>query len=817
MKILLALLFIGFFSTAFSKSYYFSSSSGDDSRSADYAQKSSTPWKSLSKLNSIFSILEGGDSVLLKRGDIFYGSIIATKSGVPNVPIVIASYGSGSLPVVSGFVKISQWTSNGNGIFKATQSLDDSILNMVLINNSEYAMGQFPNADASGGGWLSIASHIGNSSITSSASIPNASWSNSEIVIRKKRYVIDRNKILSQDGNTLNYKSGTQYEPFDKFGFFLQNNIATLDQFGEWYFDPNSKKLNVFFGNKLPQNFKVSASNLDVLLSLRKQENISVFDIAFEGSDKKAIDLYYAKNIALKKCSINFSGGNAIDGYFTQNLIVENCNINNSNNNAFDLTGDCNGLEISNNIIGKSGMYAGMAGNSPHSFSGINVNGNNIKVENNRVDSTGYAAIRFAGNSVSVTNNFVNYFCMVKDDGGGIYTGNNDANNPKTNQVIANNIILNGVGVSDGTSEKNMQAHGIYLDDNSANINVSGNSVAYCNKAGIYLHNCHDVTVTGNVVFGNGTQLIMQKDAASKGLVRNNIIQNNTFFSQKRTQLVASYLTSGDDINLFGNIDNNYYGRPIDDNITISISYTNAGQGKMTKYMNLNGWKSQYKKDDKSVKSKVELPAYKVKGLVSSNKISNGNFNSDISGVHGFRSKVTWQNPGFANDGCLQVTSSQEAATSYITIPAGSIISGKDYILRFGIKGADNSGKTVGIYLRQNGAPYTSLSSQTSYKSISYKPQSCEIAFTATANDDNALLVFALTDPATTYWLDNIQLYEANAQITKPEDHVLFEYNAGNIAKTIALSGTYTDPGNKTYSKQVTLQPFTSIILVKQD
>ena len=817
MKILLAFLFTGFFSTAFSKSYYFSSSSGDDSRSVGYAQKSLTPWKSLSKLNSIFITLRAGDSVLLKRGDIFYGSIIANKSGTPNAPIVIASYGTGSLPIISGFLAMSQWTPNGNGIFTSKQSLNDSVLNMVLIDSSEYAMGRFPNAGAPGGGWLSILSHVKNFAITSSSSLLTANWVNSEIVVRKKRYVIDRNKILSQDGNTLNYKSGTQYEPFDKFGFFLQNNIATLDQFGEWYFDSNSKKLSVFFGNKLPQNFKVSASDVDVLLSLRKQENISVSDIALEGSDKKAIDLYYAKNIALKNCPINFSGGNAIDGYFTQNLTVENCSINNSNNNAFDLTGDCNGLDISNNVIVRSGMYAGMAGNSPHSFSGINVNGNNIKVENNRVDSTGYAAIRFAGNSVSIKNNFVNYFCMTKDDGGGIYTGNNDANNPKTNQVIANNIVLNGTGANDGTSEKNMQAPGIYLDDNSANINVSGNSVAYCNKAGIYLHNCHGVAVTSNVFFGNETQLIMQKDAASKGLVRNNIIQNNTFFSQKASQLVASYLTNGDDINLFGNLNDNYYGRSIDDDITISTSYTDAGRGKMNKYMDLNGWKSQYKKDDKSVKSNVELPAYKVSSIVSGNKISNGNFNNDVSGVHGFRSKVIWENSGFANNGCLQVSSSPEAAASYITVPAGSIVSGKNYVLRFGVKGADNSDKTIGVYLRQNGAPYKNLSSQISYKSISSKPVSYEIAFTATASDNNALLIFSSSDPSTTYWLDNVQLYEANAQITKPEDHIIFEYNAGNTAKTIALNGTYADTKNNIYSNQVTLQPFTSVILVKKD
>src|SRR5690606_24323121 len=61
--------------------YYFSSSSGDDSRNSAQAQNPDTPWKSISKLNSIFKSLKPGDKILFKSGDTFYGTIEISRSG----------------------------------------------------------------------------------------------------------------------------------------------------------------------------------------------------------------------------------------------------------------------------------------------------------------------------------------------------------------------------------------------------------------------------------------------------------------------------------------------------------------------------------------------------------------------------------------------------------------------------------------------------------------------------------------------------------------------------------------------------------------
>ena len=59
--------------------YYFSNTTGDDSRTSTQAQNPATPWKTLSKLNSFWSSLNAGDSVFFQRGNTYYGTVTSTN------------------------------------------------------------------------------------------------------------------------------------------------------------------------------------------------------------------------------------------------------------------------------------------------------------------------------------------------------------------------------------------------------------------------------------------------------------------------------------------------------------------------------------------------------------------------------------------------------------------------------------------------------------------------------------------------------------------------------------------------------------------
>src|SRR5206468_3716756 len=101
----------------------------------------STPWKTITKLNAIFSILQPGDKVLFKRGDSFYGSIVIKKSGTSSAPITFGAYGSGAKPIITGFITVSKWTSIGSGKFVSNNSAFGTAVNIVAVNGINKEIG----------------------------------------------------------------------------------------------------------------------------------------------------------------------------------------------------------------------------------------------------------------------------------------------------------------------------------------------------------------------------------------------------------------------------------------------------------------------------------------------------------------------------------------------------------------------------------------------------------------------------------------------------------------------------------------------------
>jgi hypothetical protein len=91
------LLAFGFGSYASAVDYYVSSSGGTDTSSG---RGTAQAWKTLERVNH--ASLAPGDSVWLKRGDVWYETLQSPSSGSPGHPITFAAYGRGERPVISG-------------------------------------------------------------------------------------------------------------------------------------------------------------------------------------------------------------------------------------------------------------------------------------------------------------------------------------------------------------------------------------------------------------------------------------------------------------------------------------------------------------------------------------------------------------------------------------------------------------------------------------------------------------------------------------------------------------------------------------------
>jgi hypothetical protein len=182
MKYFFTLFFLFAATITNAKNYYISSTGND----ANTGLNELSPWKTINKLNTSFGSIAAGDSILFKKGDTFYGTILVGKSGTRALPIIISAYGTGIKPTISGFTNITGWVNEGGGIYSKIIASEGQT-NMVAINSKQYAMGRYPDVN-----YLTYQSFTGNTSITDNTLGTAVNWKGAEVAIRKNDWSIDR-------------------------------------------------------------------------------------------------------------------------------------------------------------------------------------------------------------------------------------------------------------------------------------------------------------------------------------------------------------------------------------------------------------------------------------------------------------------------------------------------------------------------------------------------------------------------------------------------------------------------------------------------
>jgi hypothetical protein len=592
--------------------FYFSTSDGDDSRSTTQAQSSSTPWKTLAKLRSTMSTatIVNGDNIFFKRGDVFNDSL-----GSPTKGLNFGAYGTGAWPVISGFYNIASWSLISTGIYESEAlPTNNPSVNMVVINGAPYAMGRTPNADATNGGFLNVGS-TGTLKFFDATSPFTSVYNGAYVVVRGNHYGMERSVITNISNDTISYTSSMQYAPTVGYGYFVENSPLTLDQFGEWYYNPTTKKLRVFFGSNSPASYTVQVAVKNVLLEPRAN-NTTIRDITFTGANSYCIWNNFGgiSSLTIKNTTAMYAGMAGIAFTGRSGLWIDSCYIRYAHCLGIGLTFHNSKPLITNTTVRDIGVFPGMYIRDNNNIGGRVGNGIcsltqawdgsyfGATVRDCTVQNTGYMGIFVSGDSNVVVHNFVDSTNTVLDDGGGIYHGNLEAY-ANTYERIDSNIVSHSVGCTYGTNTTIKFGEGLYFDDNSINVIATGNTSSYNSNSGMYLHNARKSVIRFNTLIGNAQkQLAAQDDAVGGFNIDTNIVAQNVFFATAKTQKLI-YLAKDSNINntfphFFSKLDSNRYcapfirktvgGAPVED----SIIQTNWFKHNAVLYYGVSAWRT---------------------------------------------------------------------------------------------------------------------------------------------------------------------------------------------------------------------------------
>ena len=495
---------------------YYLSGNGNDLQSGT---SNVAPWRSLEKLSGAIQLLQPGDSVLFERGSIFIGELRMSVSGKLGQEIYMGAYGSGAKPMIIGSLEIKNWTLFRDNIWVASCSDCNAEPGNLFIDGRYQPLGRYPNQ-----GYLPLSckAECKSAFTDDHLTFANGYWDQAEVVVKSSRWTLDNLPVINYFDKTFYFSLPASYSLPNGFGYFIQKHLATLDRPGEWFFDKTSKKIFLYCKNSdSPLNHRVEVSLTDVGLKISNSTFVTIENIVFKYQRQLGLEMKNSNEITLRNCDIEYSGTNGVEVNSCQGPTIENCRILDSNNSGVEWVDNTNGTFIRNHVL-RTGLQPGRGKSGNGTYIGLSITAATHKLGKNLfqfnfIDSTGYLGIDFRTGGTTIKNNLVSNFCMIKDDGAGIYTwGNTYGENN-----ITGNIVLHGVGNGSGTNDPDQSwVSGIYIDDRSRDINIDSNTIAYCNTTGIYVHNAKQLSINRNTMFANGrnanrehAQLCIKRDA----------------------------------------------------------------------------------------------------------------------------------------------------------------------------------------------------------------------------------------------------------------------------------------------------------------
>jgi hypothetical protein len=444
-----------------------------------------------------------------------------------------------------------------------------------MVNGTIRAMARTPNS----GYLIFTANNVGGTQITGGLTgTPNYTGSN--VVVRDAQWILDRSLITSQSGGVINFWPPLTYNiplSLGANGYFIQNTNSDLDQVGEWTYDSTNKIIKVY-ATSTPT---VQISTIDTLVWVYKKNYLTFTNLSISGANKSAMQLDTTLRITIKNCYLNNNGKYGICGVAAigttlkidsiQNTLSDHILMKATNFATNQAASTCDSLLIDSCYLNFGGQLAGMGGAGNGEYMSIWAIGKNDTITNNVIKNSGYEGCYWIGQKNFIAYNFIDTFCNVKDDGGGIVTFAATASFPQnydSGSVVRHNISGDGIGAPAGITVPPVGI-GYYLDDNTRYVTVDSNTAFNCIFADFYTFgendhlNIYDNTWDDSV----GNAGFMGEQISS---TTNSNIKRNIYYSRNSSNF-SFYINV---TNTSMGVDSNYYLRPLDETTSLKMAST---------------------------------------------------------------------------------------------------------------------------------------------------------------------------------------------------------------------------------------------------
>ena len=620
-----------------------------------------------------------------------------------------------------------------------------------------------------------------------------------KLKLRPLTYQINDFSVTGAGTNTLSIAPNTS-SPLSKagWGFYFYDAKWMLDSPGEWFFDNTTQTIYLWTPTSENPGYRVSVATNGTAIDLSTLSNMTVENLEIDGAST-GVDISNSKNVTLRNLNIYNIAGRAIEAKQSMVPTIATNHIIRAGLSAIHAYYSTNAV-IENNVLSQIGVFLNKEGTRislPMKTEAAIFGGYGSLIQDNFLSDIGSSGITSQKDN-DINSNVIQRSCFTLNDCSGIYLY------PESlGTVISSNLILEVPGDLDGTPNGETKlANGIYLDDGTSGISVTGNTVKGATDS-IHIHNGGQNTISNNILYGSERGLIwQQEDSTANGGISGNIVTENQFFPTAKD--VAIYNTSlSNDVFKFATYDNNHYST-----IQSPIIVTESGPG-FSKDYNFMDWQTAtnngiQRDNDLNGDKPAPLASFAV-GIVGHDFMTNGDFSDGLNdwgsgnAVAPYARKIL--------EGCLPVSINcmhviAGASETYFYSPKFQLLKGKLYRVTFDMKSSVNTAYLYPTVRFAGPNKFTTLvktspdrfAISTDWKRHFFVFEANESAVNPTIADQGARLDIGAITPGLDVWIANVEITPFDPGVSGPTRSDIL-VNITDIDKTMDCPTRNKEPG----------------------